>query len=103
MKFMNDPPRYSCLENAPSTYAPFMCFQKCLLKPMEATCKCHYIGMIHDELDPAADGNATSTNETATVCRPGQLLTCGYKVLNRLKKEPNFETSCKAKCKARCK
>lgn len=83
---MDDPPRYSCLAEVDDSYTPLLCYQQCLLEPMEGECNCSYIGVNHPA-DP---------NTNVTVCSPSEILTCGYKALQKqYQKDPHYASNCK--------
>lgn len=45
--FINDPPRYSCIEKSDSNYSRLLCFEECLIEQSEEECNCSLIPTVN--------------------------------------------------------
>lgn len=45
--FINDPPRYSCIDKSAANYSRLLCFEECLIKQAEEECNCSLIPTVN--------------------------------------------------------
>uniref|UniRef100_A0A7E4ZVR6 Acid-sensing ion channel 1 n=1 Tax=Panagrellus redivivus TaxID=6233 RepID=A0A7E4ZVR6_PANRE len=85
--FINDPPRYACLEKPHDHYGALWCFEYCYVGPPEEACNCSTITSIKPR--------------QPNVCLPGEMFDCFYKHLND-KNNTDRLNECKSSCEAPC-
>uniref|UniRef100_A0AC35EXL7 Uncharacterized protein n=1 Tax=Panagrolaimus sp. PS1159 TaxID=55785 RepID=A0AC35EXL7_9BILA len=89
-EFMNDPPRYSCLDDSAKNYSRLWCFEYCLTQHAEDICNCSLI--------------AAANPRKPSICTTKQVIKCFYpSMFSDAKEAIAAFQRCKSVCKAPCK
>jgi len=84
--FINDPPRYSCIDKSDANYSRLLCFEECLIKQAEEECNCSLI--------------PTVNRRKPDFCTAKQIIGCFYPAMStNLTDTTNCRNNCKPSCK----